>query len=226
KLYYWDAPFRGNFIRLLLSEANLSYEEADPTKIYPKKREAIKFPAMAPPILYDKEEKSHLSQMPAIVMYLAEKHDLAPKDFFLKAIAAKLIMDCNDVLMEITNFNGQKMWKQDEWRDFRNNRLSLWMRIFEKTGSSHGLKENSGFILGKRASAADIAAAALFGTMVYCFPQLKQDLEEQAPKVASLCARIERRKNISKFLTKQRKEYGTIYCGGQIEKSIRRMLNA
>lgn len=223
-LYYWDAPFRGNFVRLTLVEADVDFEEADPTKIYPEKRLDIGFPAMAPPYLYDRKKKKHLSQMPAIVMYLAGKHDLLPKEEFLKNLAAKLIMDCNDVLMEITNFNGLKMWTPNTWSEFRNERLPTWMKIFEKTGRSLGLKKNSGYMLGSKLSAVDLAMAALFGTMKFCLPELADDLNQHAPAVANLCDRVEKRKRIGPYLKSQRDEYGDVYCGGQIEKSIRKML--
>ena len=99
------------------------------------------------------------------------------------------------------------------------------MKIFEKTGSAHGLKSDRGFFLGSRISVADIASTALFGTLIYSFPELEADLQKNAPKIQALCRRIESRPAIRSFLEQQRQAYGRTYCGGQIEASIRKMID-
>lgn len=224
KLYYWNAPFRGNFPRLCLEDQGIQYEELDPSEIYPDKRLDIQFPGMAPPFLFDKKHNKYLTQMPAITMYLGDTHGLLPKSKLERALSGKLLLDCNDILHEITNYNGLTMWKEGPWKEFRAERLPVWMRIFEKIGKENGLKKTGGFMFGEHISVADYAATALFGSMVYCLPELKEDLQEHAPKISALCERVEKRKKIKSFLEKQREEIGLLYCGGQIEKSIRKML--
>lgn len=226
KFYYWDVPFRGNFVQLFLEDVNAKYERHDATEIYPDKSLKISHPGMAPPYLYDYKKKKYLGQMPAILMYLAEKHHYLPKRSETRAIALKTILDCNDVLIEITNWNGMKMWTKKDWQEFRKNRLAQWMQIFEKTGNEHGLNANRGFLLGSKISVADIATTALFGTMVHCLPPLEQDLRKTAPHLAKLCKRIEARPRIKPFLERQRQEYGKAYCGGQIEASLRKMIGS
>lgn len=224
RFYYWEGPFRGNFIQLMLEDVNAKYTRHDATKIYPDKSLTICNPGMAPPYLFDCKTEQYLAQMPAILMYLGRKYDYLPKRSTTLALALKTILDCNDVLYEITNFHGLKMWDKKTWNSFRNSRLLDWMKIFEKTGLSHGLKNHKGFLLGSTISVADIATTALFGTLVYCFPQLKQDLNLHAPHIAALCQRIESRPKIQAFLAQQREVYGNSYCGGQIEKSLRKMI--
>ena len=109
KLYYWPAPFRGNFIRFLLEEAGEKYEEAsvkEISKLYSLSVEDQPIPMMAPPFLHDRGRDVFLSQMPAIVMYLSEKMGLLPQDSYKSAICNKLVLDSNDVLIEMTNYNG------------------------------------------------------------------------------------------------------------------------
>jgi glutathione S-transferase len=229
KLYYWPVPFRGNFIRLLLEEADESYEEATYEEIidlYSMTVEEKPFPAMAPPFIHDLDSDIFLSQMPAIVMYLAEKHNFLPRDSFQSTICLKLLLDSNDVLADITNLNGTVMWEYSSWKEFRKNRLKRWFEIFEQTGQRFGLESKSDYMLGgDQISVADIATYALWGTMIRCLPELSTDCQKYSPNIFKLCQRIENRPKIKSFIEEQNRNYGPLYCGGQIEKSIRRMLN-
>ena len=228
KLYYWPVPFRGDFIRLLLEEANEKYSDATYDEIINLKSmspEKQPFPSMAPPFLHDLNSDIFLSQMPVIVMYLSEKINYLPKGSFKSAICLKLLLDSNDVLAEITNLNGTIMWEYDKWRQFREKRLKRWFEIFEQTGQQFGLNSDSDYLLGgDQISAADIITYALWGTMIRCIPELSVDFQKHSPNLFALCQRIASRPNIQKFVESQSRRYGNLYCGGQIEKSIRRML--
>lgn len=221
ELYYWGLPFRGNFIQLFLEEVRADYRKLDASEVYPDKNLNIQYPGMAPPYLYDCRAQVWFAQMPAILMHLAKAYHFLPDEPEQHTLALKVILDCNDILMEITNYNGTVMWDQDSWAEFRTHRLADWMAIFEKTGQAHLLKPNAGYLLGSRLTVADIATAALFGTLVHSFPELAADLEHNAPRVAGLCQRVEDRPSIRPFLEDQRKELGKAYCGGQIERSLR-----
>lgn len=224
KLYYWDLPFRGNFIQLMLEEVGAQYERHEATEIYPDRSLKLHNPGMAPPYLYECKSKTYYAQMPACLMHLGREYDYLPKRAETHTLALKTILDCNDILVEITNWNGQVMWQKNDWESFRHSRLPQWMQIFEKTGLDHGLKGGKGYLLGSQISVADIATTALFGTLVYSFPELEDDLQQAAPHIAELCQRIEARPAIKDFLIKQREEYGRGYCGGQIERSLRKMI--
>jgi glutathione S-transferase len=223
-LYYWDVPFRGIFPQLFLEEVGSKYVWHDASEIYPEKSLKIHNPGMAPPYLYDVKNDRYHAQMPAILMHLAREYDYLPKRIETCELALKTILDCHDILTEITNTGGQMMWNKKDWKEFRSDRLIRWMKIFELTGLSHGLKGDGGYLLGSKISVADIATTALFGTLVHSFPELKNDLEENAPHISKLCERIEARAMIKPFLEKQREKYGNAYCGGEIEKSIREMI--
>ncbi|MEB3213251.1 MAG: glutathione S-transferase family protein [Leptolyngbyaceae bacterium] len=233
KLYYWPVPFRGNFIRLLLEEADEPYEEATDEEVidvYSVSPEEQPFPSMAPPFLHDLGSDIFLSQMPVIVMYLAEKLNFLPKDAFKSTLCLKLLLDSNDVLTDITNWNGTVMWEYETWRQFREDRLKRWLEIFEQTGQQFGLHSSSDYstgaymLGGDQISVADITTYALWGTMIRCLPELSDDCQKHAPHIFELCQRIERRPRVQKFNEGQIQSYGNLYCGGQIEKSIRKML--
>ena len=90
-------------------------------------------PFMGPPVLRDLESGRNLSQMPAIVLYVSRELDLMPEDPFDVAICMKVLMDCNDVLMEICRFNGSTMWEREAWKEFRSQRFPRWLQIFEES---------------------------------------------------------------------------------------------
>ncbi|MEJ2178582.1 MAG: glutathione S-transferase family protein [Gammaproteobacteria bacterium] len=228
KLYYWPLPFRGCFIQLLLEHAGMKYDLANVDETAELKNLPVPdqpVPAMAPPYLEDRSSGEHLSQMPAIMMYLAGKHDYLPLDSYRRTLVLKILLDCNDVLSDLTNANGASMWEQEKWRLFRSERLPRWMQIFEQTGVRYGLENESGYLLGNdRVTCADIAATALFGTMMRCLEPLARDITRTAPRIAALVARIESQPRIKDFISRQQTEFGDLYCGGQIERSIRQML--
>ena len=228
KLYYWPLPFRGNFPRILLEHAGIPYrlstlDENVTLKDAPVTQQGI--PAMAPPVLHDFENDAWINQMPAIMVYLADRHGYQPNDIYQRAQAIKVVCDCNDVLSDLTRANGSMMWNHADWQLFRRQRLVRWFSIFEELGLRNGVSENDGFLLGTDGpSLADLAATALFSTLVRCLPELSPDVTAHAPRVADLVQRISETSAVAAFFDTQLTSTGKLYCGGQIEASIREML--
>jgi len=221
QLYYWPIPFRGCFISYLFAYRDVplldeaSFEENKNLKSQHPSEQGIPF--MGPPVLRELETDRTLSQMPAIVLYVSHELDLMPEDPFDVAMCMKILMDCNDVLMEICRYNGSTMWERKEWNQFRSQRLPRWMQIFEES-----LKR--GFIGKDLVSFADIGVFALFGNMTRCLPELEADLLNHAPGIHALCQRIGTEPSLAKYVADEELKYGKLYCDGQIEKSIRKML--
>tara|TARA_R110002110_G_scaffold413729_1_gene641646 strand:- start:140440 stop:141147 length:708 start_codon:yes stop_codon:yes gene_type:complete len=221
QLYYWPIPFRGCFVSYLFAYRNVPLQKTD--SIEAIKRLADQHPAeqdipfMGPPVLHDLATGLTLSQMPAIVVYVSDYLDLMPDDPADKAMCMKVLMDCNDVLMEICRYNGTSMWVRDEWQTFRAERLPRWMQIFEES-----LKR--GYVGKDTISFADIGVYALFGNMTRCLPELEPDLLTHAPGISALCHRVGKAPSLARYIVEEELEYGKVYCGGQIEASIRKML--
>lgn len=221
QLDYWPIPFRGCFISYLFAYRDVALlEEASFEDIrnmmsrHPSEQE---IPFMGPPVLRDLESNRTLSQMPAIVLYVSGELDFMPDDPFDVAMCMKVLMDCNDVLMEVCRYNGSSMWTREEWVPFRSERLPRWIQIFEES-------LERGFIGKDPASFADIGIFALFGNMTRCLPELDADLLQHAPGVHALCQRIGSHPSLARYVEGEEQRYGKLYCGGQIEKSIREML--
>lgn len=221
QLCYWPIPFRGCFISYLFAYRGVPLlEEAS----FEENRQLISrqpgeqdIPFMGPPVLRDLESDRALSQMPAIVLYVSPHLDLLPEDPFDVALSMKVLMDCSDLLMEVCRSNGSTMWVREEWVQFRSQRLPRWMRIFEESLTR-------GFIGGDPVSFADIGVFALFGNMTRCLGELEPDLLDHAPGIHALCQRIGSQPSLAKYVADDERRYGKLYCGGQIEASIRKML--
>lgn len=228
-LYYWPIPFRGHFIRYVLAHVGAGWDEPDVDALVALKTAPVAqqpLPFMAPPLLQDRAAGIWLSQMPAILGYIGQVHGLMPRDPARAALVAKIISDANDVLEEITRDCGAKMWTQDAWDGFAADRLPRWLQIFETTGRAHGLRAESGFLLGgAEPGLADLVTAALWHSMAEKLPPLEPLIRRHAPAVANLAWRIAETPAIAEMRARQDAANGNAYCGGEIERSLRAVLN-
>ncbi|MEM7733934.1 MAG: glutathione S-transferase family protein [Pseudomonadota bacterium] len=226
-LYYWPIPFRGEFIRALLRLAGQSYDEPDPDEVTELKLRAPvdqPVPFMGPPVLMDHEAGAAISQMSAILRYVAGQHGLMPDDAAPVALTDKIIADSNDVLDELTLFGGRSMWTLGEWESFVEDRLPRWMAIFEEGARRQNVTEDAGYLTGDRVLLADVVMAVLWGVMTQKLPQLRPMLEHHAPRVAGLSERVLAFPAVAELRRENNARWGNFYCGGQIEASIRDML--
>lgn len=204
RLYYWPVPFRGQFIRAILAYAGKKWVEEDVAQ------ETVAF--MGPPALVVEKTGFAIAQMPAIAFYLGETLGLLPKTAEGKAMSLKIVNDANDVIDEITLDGGREMWTEEKWRDFLP-RLERWMAIFEAAPFE------------EEAGVAEIVTATLWSTMRERFPVIGERLDEQAPRTAALCRRLWEMPALAKLAEDARRLYGDAYCGGQIERSLRKVLD-
>ncbi|HLY58303.1 MAG TPA: glutathione S-transferase [Stellaceae bacterium] len=228
-LYYWSVPFRGQFVRAVLAHAGKTWTEcgdAAISKLMGGPAADMPVPFMGPPLLIDRKANFAIAQMPAVVFYLGETLDLLPATPALRALTMKVVNDANDVIDEITLDGGREMWTEKRWHDFVP-RLKKWMLFWEEIGRRHGLKAESGFLLGGEAPGiADIVTAILWSTMADRFRKIEAILDEAAPVTAALTRRVAALPPLAKLAAKARKDYGDAYCGGQIGASLRKVLDA
>jgi glutathione S-transferase len=229
ELYYWSVPFRGQFVRAVLAFAGRSWSEGGDGAIARLMDGPVKHmpvPFMGPPVLIDKKADFAVAQMPAVILYLGETLNLMPAAPALRAMTMKIVNDANDVIDEITLDGGRQMWTEKRWREFVP-RLKKWMSLWEETGRRHGLKTDSGFLLGGKApGVADVVTATLWSTVGDRFPKIATVLGKTAPMTAALTQRVANLPPLAKLAAKARKDYGDAYCGGQIEASLRKVLGA
>jgi len=229
ELYYWSVPFRGQFVRGVLAFAGKTWTEGGDgaiSTLMGKLAKDVQVPFMGPPLLVDGTADFAIAQMPAIVLYLGETLDLLPATPALRALTLKIVNDANDVIDEITLDGGREMWTEKKWLAFVP-RLKKWMSFWEETGRRHGLTADSGFLLGGEApGVADVVTAILWSTMADRFPTIGAILENAAPMTAALTRRVADLPPLARLAAKTREDYGDAYCGGQIEASLRKVLDA
>ena len=229
ELYYWSVPFRGQFVRAVLAHAGKEWREAGDDAIVKAMEGLVKkmpVPFMGPPLLIDRKANVAIAQMPAVILYLGETLGLMPADPARKAMTIKIVNDANDVLDEITLDGGRLMWTEKRWKEFLP-RLKKWMALWEETGRRHGLTVDAGFLLGgTKPGIADVVSATLWSTMIDRFPKIGTILKKSAPMTASLTRRVAQMPPLARLAKKAREDYGDAYCGGQIEKSLRKVLGA
>ncbi len=215
--YYWPLPFRGNFVRELFAYAEVPFNdisgfgEIERIKTLPMLEKPVPF--VGPPILLDHKENIGLSQATAIVVYVAEVLELIEASPHARARLGKAIGDAIDVLSEITRSNGSQMWDKNSWDRFYSERLPMWLSVFE-----HSLDQNA--VL----SAVDVVHHALWATIERCLPGMQPIVRKHAPVVLNRCDQVGLNPGIRKLVGSQQEMWGRLYCGGQIEESIRTML--
>ena len=225
-LYYWQLPFRGQFIRAILAHAQKRWDEVDDGAVGQAMEAAVgrqAIPFKGPPMLVDKHTGFAIAQMPAIAYYLGETLHLLPESVTGKASTLKVVNDANDVIDELTIDGGKQMWTPDRWKEFLP-RLKRWMSIWEETGRRHGLTETAGHLLGGKTGVADIVTATLWGTIAEKLPPLGRLLDHEAPAVAGLVRRLNATPALANLAAVSREQFGDSYCGGDIEKSLRRVV--
>jgi glutathione S-transferase len=181
-------------------------------------------PHMGPPVLTDHTADLSLAQTQAILTYIGGKYELIPQDPERAALTAKIIADANDVLYEMTLHNGAQMWTRKRWDTYRP-RLGRWMAIFEEHGLRHGLRADTGHVLGTDAPGlADLVVHILWGVMTSKLPALRPLLEATAPAIAALSDRIGQLPEQAELRVRSDDAYGDEWCSGQIEASLRAVL--
>jgi glutathione S-transferase len=229
ELYYWSAPFRGQFVRAVLAYAGKTWTEAGDgaiAKLMGGPAKDMPVPFMGPPMLVDRKADVAIAQTGAILLYLGETLDLMPATPALRALTLKVVNDANDVIDELTLDGGRQMWTPARWRAFVP-RLKRWMSFWEETGRRHGLTADSGFLLGGEApGVADVVTATLWSTMGERFRKIEAIFEHAAPMTAALTRRVTALPPLAGLAAKARRDYGDAYCGGQIEASLRKVLDA
>lgn len=225
-LYYWPVPFRGHFIRAILTYVNANWDEGEEVgKMMSASPSNQPIPFMGPPMLIVNKNNFSISQMPAIAFYLGETFNLLPNTSEGRALTQKVINDANDVIDEITLQGGMEMWTDEKWQAFVP-RLKRWMSFWEVLGKRCNLTADTGTLLGTTdIGIADIVTATLWMTMRERFPSIGEMLDEEAPYTAALAKRLWEIPIFDKFSKNSFEKYGNSYCGGQIEKSLRKVVN-
>jgi glutathione S-transferase len=215
QLYYWSGiPGRGEFVRLALEEACVPYTDSARTKDGDKTMMALmkaekNTPPFAPPFL--KAGKLTIGQTANILLFLGERHGLAPKNDASRFWVHSLQLTIADLVSEIHDghhpiatsayYEDQKADAAKRTKDLRETRLPKYLGYFD------GILERSsgGWLAGKRVSYADLSLFHVVEGLRYAFPQTMRRLEKRHPHLAPLHDRVRARPRIAAYLASDRR---------------------
>lgn len=218
ELYYWPTiQGRGEFVRLALEEADAPYVDVARrpggmkamSKLLQSKR--VRQPPFAPPIL--KAGALVLSQTANILLYLGDRHGLAPQGEAGRLWTHQLQLTIADVVQEIHNTHhpiSPALYYADQRKEarryaeaFRKHRLPKFLGYFERV-----LERNpagDGHLVGRRLTYPDLSLFQVVAGLRYAFPRTMKRLERKHPRVIALHDRVAARPRIAHYLASDRR---------------------
>ena len=214
ELYYWPTiQGRGEFVRLALAEAGAEYIDVAREKgIAPmmKLLDGKKVPhaSYAPPFL--KAGRLMIGQTANILLFLGERHGLAPKDDAGRFWTNQLQLTLSDVVVESHDshhpigmglyYEDQKPEAKRRSAEFRKARIPKYLGFFERV-----LEHNGRYLVGRKLTYADLSMFQVIEGLRYAFPKAMKKAEKKYPKLVALNLRVKERPRIAAYLTSDRR---------------------
>lgn len=216
ELYYWpQIQGRGEYVRLALEEAGADYVDvARGTRGQDKMMRLMqargpKTPPFAPPFL--KAGRLLIGQTANILLYLGERHALAPKTDAGRLWVHQLQLTIADLLVEIHDTHhpiGSGLYYEDQKPeaarradDFRAHRAPKYFHYFERVLDGSG----GPYLTGRRATYADLSLFQVVAGLRYAFPRLSKRLSKKHTHIRALHDRVAARPRIAAYLKSERR---------------------
>jgi glutathione S-transferase len=217
ELYYWPSiQGRGEFVRLALEDAGADYVDVarPPQRGVPALMRFLEGKSdgrlpFAPPFL--KAGKLVIAQTANILLWLAPRHGLVPKNEAARVWAHQLQLTVADWLVETHDahhpiggafyYEDQKPESKRRAAHFTAERLPKFFGYFERVLG----RETGGWLLGKTFSYADISLFQMIAGLRYAFPRAMERLEPKCPRSAALHGRVASRPRIAAYLASKRR---------------------
>ncbi|HEY8698527.1 MAG TPA: glutathione S-transferase [Rhizomicrobium sp.] len=213
QLYYWPTiQGRGEFVRLALEELGLDYDDvARADDEAPMIRLMEKGPArhrpFAPPFL--KAGRLLIGQTSNILLFLGERHGLAPKEDTGRLWVHQLQLTIADLLAEVHDghhpISGSLYYEEQQreavWRTkhLREERLPKYLGYFDS------LLGRNPWLAGRQLSYADLSLFETVEGLRYAFPRTMRRLEKRHLRLARLRDRVAARPRIAAYLKSERR---------------------
>jgi glutathione S-transferase len=214
ELYYWpEIQGRGEFVRLALAEADADYVDvarrrngmARMMKLLSDRR--LPTPAFAPPFL--KAGSLVIGQTANILLFLGDRHGLAPKSAAGRLWVHQLQLTLSDFLVEIHDthhpigaglyYEDQKKEAKRRAQDFRDSRAPKFLGYFERVIAGSG----GPFLTGRRLTYADLSLFQTVEGLRYAFPETMKRLERKIPGTVALRDRVAMRPRLAAYLASE-----------------------
>lgn len=218
ELHYWSSiPGRGEFVRLALEEAGAPYVDVARTDggearmLALLEDDALAQPPFSPPFL--KAGKLVIGQTANILLFLGERHGLAPKNeagrYFthqLQLTIADLVAEAHDTHHPIAGslyYEDQRAEAKRRAADFVANRLPKYFRYFERVLA--GNPAGAAHLVGARLTYADLSLFQVAAGLRYAFPKAMARQAKNSPRVLALHDRVASRPRIAAYLASERR---------------------
>jgi glutathione S-transferase len=204
ELYYWPGiQGRGEFIRLALEEAGARYDDVC------RSETGSATPPLMPPFL--KNGKLIVAQTANILLYLGERHGLAPASQAGQLWTHQLQLTISDFVAEVHDTHhplGSSLYYEDQKPAakrrtdvFWNNRVPKYLGYFEHLlGASKG-----GFVTGRRLTTVDLSLFQIVAGLRYAFPRRMEAYESKAARIIDLHDRVASRPKLAAYLASERR---------------------
>ena len=214
RLWYWPTiQGRGEFVRLPLEAAGIPYEDCareggEKALIADMKKRGAKGP-FAPP--YIEAEGGTIAQVADILLYLGDKHDLAPSDPADRYWVHQLQLTVADMVAEVHNvhhpvelmayYDEQKPEAKRAAAQFREQRMPKFLGYFEAATKA----VDGDWLTGEAWSYADTSLFQLVEGLRYMFPKRMTAIEGDYPGLVALHDRVAALPGIAAYLASARR---------------------
>jgi glutathione S-transferase len=218
ELHYWSTiQGRGEFVRLALEEAGVRYVDVartdageDPMLAYLDDDDVTR-PPFAPPFL--KAGPLLIAQTANILLFLGERHGLAPKTTAGRLWTHQLQLTIADVVAEVHDahhpiaaslyYEDQKREAKRRSRNLIAERLPKFLGYFERVLERN--PRGPEFLVGARLTYADLSAFQLVAGLAYAYPKAMSRLAKKHRHLMELHSSVAARPRIAAYLASERR---------------------
>ena len=218
ELFYWASiQGRGEFVRLALEEADVRYIDVARTEGDEERMLALQdeddlaCPPFAPPFL--KIGNRLIGQTANILLFLGERHGLAPKPetgrlwtHQLQLTLADLVVEAHDTHHPIAAnlyYEDQRREAKQRAADFVATRMPKYLRYFERVLANNS--KGPTHLVGARLTYADLSLFQVVAGLRYAFPKAMTRTARRYPHVMALHERVAARPRIAAYLASERR---------------------
>lgn len=222
ELYYWPSiQGRGEFVRLALEEAGVDYIDVAreparrgggvPALLRLLDGKTIERPPFAPPFL--KAGKLIIGQTADILLFIGDRHGLAPRDEAGRLWAHQLQLTLADFVQEIHDthhpiagslyYEDQRKEAKRRTADFLKSRAPNFLDYFERVLARN--PAGRGHLVGARLTYPDLSLFQVVSGLRYAFPRAMARLEKKSPWMVALHDKVAARPRIAAYLASDRR---------------------
>jgi glutathione S-transferase len=221
ELYYWPTiQGRGEFVRLALEEAAVSYRDVARESgrgagvealLHFLQGRAVERPPFAPPFL--RAGRLIVGQTANILQFLGPRHSLAPNSYNGRLWTHELQLTIADLVAEVHDthhpvaaslyYEDQKKEARRKAADFVKNRMPKYLGYFERILASK--RPGDWYLLGAKLSYADLSLFQIVAGLSYAFPNAMASAARKYRHLFALHAKIQERPRIAAYLKSSRR---------------------